>query len=133
MQVTKNGGFAALESPDGKSIYYTKFNAKGIWQVPVDGGQENKVVDEPPGDFWGYFAVGRDGLYFIGDPGTSAKHPPGFKFFDFATRTITVMGDLEKFPYHAAPGLSVSPDGQYLLYVQLDDARTSLMLAENFH
>ena len=39
MQVTKNGGFAALESPDGKSIYYTKFNAKGIWQVPVDGGQ----------------------------------------------------------------------------------------------
>jgi hypothetical protein len=43
------------------------------------------------------------------------------------------MGDLEKFPYHAAPGLSVSPDGQYLLYVQLDDARTSLMLAENFH
>jgi Tol biopolymer transport system component/DNA-binding winged helix-turn-helix (wHTH) protein len=133
IQVTKNGGFAALESPDGKSIYYTKFNAKGIWQVPIDGGQESEVVDEPPGDYWGYFAVGRDGLYFIGDTGTSGKHVPGFKFFDFATRKITVMGNMEKSPYQAAPGLSVSADGEYLLYVQLDDARTSLMLAENFH
>ena len=131
--VTNNGGFAALESPDGKSVYYTKFSAKGIWQVPVDGGQESEVVDEPPGDYWGYFAIGRDGLYFVGDTGTSGKHVPGFKFFDFSTRKITVMGDMEKPPYQAAPGLSVSPDGEYLLYVQLDDARTSLMLAENFH
>jgi Tol biopolymer transport system component/DNA-binding winged helix-turn-helix (wHTH) protein len=133
MQVTGNGGFAALESPDGKSVYYTKFNEGGIWRVPVDGGQEIKVVDEPPENYWGYFAVGRDGLYFVGDTGTSAKHRPGFKFFDFATRKITVMGDMEKDPYQAAPGLSVSPDGKYLLYVELDDARTSLMMAENFH
>jgi len=133
VQVTKNGGFAALESPDGKSVYYTKFNEDGIWRVPVDGGEEIKVVDEPPENFWGYFAVGPDGLYFIGDTGTPVKHRAGFKFFDFASRKITVMGDMEKRPYRAAPGLSVSPDGKYLLYVQLDDPRTSLMMAENFH
>ena len=131
--VTKDGGFAAFESADGKSIYYTKFNEKGIWQAAIDGGQEVKVVDEPPENYWGYFAVGADGLYFVGDTGTPAKHRPGFKFFDFATRKITVMGDMEKYPYQAAPGLSVSPDGKYLLYVQLDDSRTSLMMAENFH
>jgi Tol biopolymer transport system component/DNA-binding winged helix-turn-helix (wHTH) protein len=131
--VTKNGGFAALESPDGKSIHYTKFNQEGIWQVPVDGGQETKIVDEPPRNYWGYFAVGPDGLYFIGDTGTSPKHHPGFKFFDFATRKITFMGDMEKSPFGGAPGLSISPDGKYLLYVQLDEARNSLMLAENFH
>jgi hypothetical protein len=33
----------------------------------------------------------------------------------------------------SAPGLSVSPDGKYLLYVQLDEARSGLMMAENFH
>lgn len=75
------------------------------------------------------FAVGPDGLYFIGDTGTPAKHRPGFKFFDFATRKITVMEDMEKFPFHGAPGLSVSPDGKYLLRAtrrvtqQLDDGR----------
>ena len=131
--VTKNGGFAALESPDGKSIYFAKFNEDGIWQVPIGGGQEVKVVDEPPKDYWGYFAVGPDGLYLLGDIGTSAKHRPGFKFLDFATRKVTVMGAMEKEPYKGAPGLSVSPDGKYLLYVQLDEARNSLMLAENFH
>lgn len=132
IQVTANGGFAALEAPDGKSIYYTKFSEDGIWQVSVEGGQEVKVVDEPPKNYWGYFAVGRDGLYFVGDTGIPPKHRPGFKFFDFATRKITVMGDMDKGPYEGAPGLSVSPGGKYLLYVQLDEGRNSLMMAENF-
>lgn len=132
VQVTAGGGFAALESPDGKSIYYTKFNEHGIWQVAVDGGPEIEIVDDPPKQYWGYFAAGPDGLYFLGDTGTSGKHRPGFKFFDFATRQITFMGDMEKSPYEGAPGLSVSPDGKYLLYVQLDEARNNLMMAENF-
>jgi Tol biopolymer transport system component/DNA-binding winged helix-turn-helix (wHTH) protein len=133
VQVTSNGGFAAFESLDGKSIYYTKFDNKGIWQVPVDGGPETQIVDDPPGDYWGYFAVGPDGLYFIADTGTPPKHKPGFKFFDSATRKITVMGDMEKGPYEGAPGLSVSPDGKYLIYVQVDEVRNNLMMAENFH
>jgi Tol biopolymer transport system component/DNA-binding winged helix-turn-helix (wHTH) protein len=133
VQVTSKGGFAAFESPDGKSIYYTKFDEKGIWQTPVDGGQETLVVDDPPGNYWGYFAVAPDGLYFIADTGTPPKHRAGFKFFDFATRKITVMGDAEKDPYEGAPGLSVSPDGKYLTYVQLDEVRNNLMMAENFH
>jgi Tol biopolymer transport system component len=132
VQITKDGGFAAFESPDGKSIYYAKFNEDGIFQVAVDGGAENKIVSEPPGGGWGYFGVGRDGLYFLGNTGTPGKRRAGFKFFDFVTRKITVMGDMEKSPYEGAPGLSVSPDGKYLLYVQLDESRNNLMMAENF-
>jgi Tol biopolymer transport system component/DNA-binding winged helix-turn-helix (wHTH) protein len=132
VQITRKGGFAALESPDGKTLYYAKFDENGIWQVPVTGGDETEVVNEPPAHYWGYFAVGRDGLYYIGDTGTGSKHRPGFKFFDFATRKITAMGDMEKNPFSEAPGFSVSPDGRFILYVQLDEARNSLMLAENF-
>ena len=86
----------------------------------------------PPENYWGYFSVGRDRLYFVGDTGTPPKHRPGFKFFDFATRKITSMGDKEKYPFEGAPGLSVSPDGKHLLYLQLDESRNSLMMAENF-
>jgi len=132
VQITSNGGFAAFESPDGKELYYTKFNDAGIWKVAVDGGPEAKVVDEPPAGYWGYFGVGPDGLYFIGDTGAREKPRPGFKFFDFTTGKITTMGEMEKFPFYGAPGLSVSPDARYLLYVQLDEGRNSLMLAENF-
>jgi len=139
-QVTSKGGFAAFEAPDGKDIYYTKFNDAGIWKAPVDGGPETKVVDEPPSGFWGYFGVGRDGLYFLGetgwhstgDTGAPQKSRPGFKFYDFVTHKITNMGDMEKGPYDGAPGLGVSQDGRYLLFVQLDEGRNTLMLAENF-
>jgi hypothetical protein len=39
---------------------------------------------------------------------------------------------MDKGPDEGAPGLSVSPGGKYLLYVQLDEGRNSLMTAENF-
>lgn len=132
IQITSKGGFAAFESLDGKELYYTKFNDAGVWKVAVDGGPETKVTDEPPAGYWGYFSVGQDGLYYLGDTGAPQKSRPGFKFYDFATHKITNMGDMEKGPYEGAPGLTVSPDGRSLLYVQLDEGRNSLMLAENF-
>jgi Tol biopolymer transport system component/DNA-binding winged helix-turn-helix (wHTH) protein len=132
VQVTSSGGFAAFESPDGKELYYTRFSEAGIWKVAVDGGAESKVLDEPPAGLWGYFAMGEDGLYFVGSTGTPAKPRAAFKFLDFTRRNVITIGDMEKSPYDGAPGLTVSPDGRSLLYVQLDEGRNSLMLAENF-
>ena len=38
VQVTRNGGFAALESPDGKFLYYAKgLTVPGLWRIPTDG------------------------------------------------------------------------------------------------
>src|SRR5439155_9559166 len=44
VQVTKQGGGLAFESPDGKYLYYVK-DAPGIWRVLVDGGEEVQVFD----------------------------------------------------------------------------------------
>ena len=129
VQITKNGGFAPLEAPDGKSIYYTKFDTPGAFQVPTNGGNEVRIIDEPLSGYWGYFAVGRDGLYYAGDNG---NHRPALKFYDFTSRKITLVGIMDKDPYEGAPALSISPDGRFILVVQLDEARDSLMLAENF-
>ena len=42
LQLTRRGGAEALESPDGRVIYYTKVPeiGRGLWSVPADGGEE---------------------------------------------------------------------------------------------
>jgi len=51
VQVTRKGGFAAFESIDGRYLYYAKSrDASGIWRVPVDGGEEIQVLDQPMQD-----------------------------------------------------------------------------------
>ena len=37
---TKNGGVFAAESTDGRFLYYSKFEASGIWKMPLNGGEE---------------------------------------------------------------------------------------------
>jgi DNA-binding winged helix-turn-helix (wHTH) protein len=50
-QVTRGGGFAALESADGRYMYFTKqlsgtFDPQNtIWRTPVAGGDEEVVVE----------------------------------------------------------------------------------------
>jgi len=128
VQITKNGGFAAFESPDHAFLYYTKFDSPGIFRVPADGGAEVKILDDPPGTGWGYFGVVSDGIYFA----APEQQRAAIKFFDFRSQKITTVAYWEKQPFSGAPGMGVSPDGRWILYVQLDEARNHLMLADNF-
>ena len=46
VQVTRNGAYDALESPDGKLLYFVKSGRRpGLWSVPVDGGEETSVLN----------------------------------------------------------------------------------------
>ena len=45
VQVTSKGGFEAVESPDGQTLYYSKTNAAGLWATPTAGGEERAVPE----------------------------------------------------------------------------------------
>jgi Tol biopolymer transport system component len=130
VQVTHEGGAIPFESLDGKTVYYQKKPAASdVWQVPVAGGEETRVLG-PAGQL--QFAVVADGIYFI-EPG-----PPGYagwingnslKFFSFAKGTAEKVFDIKYLPQI---GLSVSPDGRYVLFSQVDPFVCDLMLVENF-
>jgi Tol biopolymer transport system component len=51
VRVTKNGGAYAIESDDGSFLYYSKFES-GIWRMPLNGGDETRVLDQPAGLRW---------------------------------------------------------------------------------
>ena len=127
VQVTKHGGFTSFESADGKFLYYSK-GPRGVWRVPVDGGEETLILDIPNAGGWGAWTVVDDGIYFIN---TAVRGTAAIDFFSFATRgvrRITVLQDVNEF----VSGLEVSPDGQRILYTQQDNLAGDIMLAENF-
>src|SRR5438270_5202479 len=46
IQITRDRGYAPLESPDAKDLYYAKdLEDSSLWKIPIDGGQPTKVLD----------------------------------------------------------------------------------------
>jgi Tol biopolymer transport system component len=127
-QITQNGGFVAQESPDGKWIYYTKYNLPGLWRLPVAGGNEVKVLDNPPPGYWAYFSTATDGVYFLRIQGSKAT----INFYDSARATSSELYELRRRPALFS-GLSVSPDGRWILYTDALSRDGDIVLVENFH
>lgn len=126
IQLTTHGGFAAYPSWDGQSIYYSKENMPDpeIWRLSLQDGVESRVPQVRPAD-WASWAPVEKGIYFIAKD--AADHSQ-IMFFDFATLGVKKIASLDKLPFW----LSVSPDGNSLLYEHLDQENSHVMLLSNF-
>jgi Tol biopolymer transport system component/DNA-binding winged helix-turn-helix (wHTH) protein len=128
-QLTEHGGFDPLESYDGRTIYYSKFDEPGIWSMPVSGGSESSVVTgKPQVSYWGHWAVTESGLYLLD---ADAEPRPRIEFYSFATRRITPVLSLEKKPSSWQHSLSASRDGRTVFYTQ-SDPQSVIKMVENF-
>ena len=54
------------------------------------------------------------------------------EFFSFATGRITPFAPLEKEPESEAPAFAMSSDSRWILYSQVDQSGSDIMLVENF-
>ena len=93
-------------------------------KVPVQGGDETQVLEAVA--FQG-LAVTSEGIYFIPGPDLEGRY--SIQLSGFATgRTWPIL------TVNATPGggLGVSRDGRTLLYTQIDQTGSDLMLVENF-
>jgi Tol biopolymer transport system component/DNA-binding winged helix-turn-helix (wHTH) protein len=134
LQVTKEGGFRAFESEDGRYLYYAKGQSvQGIWRVPVDGGKEEQVIDMPPAGLNGHFALHRNRLYFVNSPVDLRSKELKLGVFDIATGKTRVVSALNVPPAFGSPGLAVSPDGKQVLIVAQENSGAELQIVENFH
>ncbi len=127
VQVTKNGGVFAAESADDRFLYYSKLGVPGIWKMPLGGGEETRVLDQPAGIDWFNWALGRNGIYFMGRVNTQPHAT--VEFFEFAPHKIFPIWTLEK---QDGPGLVLSADGRSILYVQHEYRQSNIMLVKNF-
>jgi Tol biopolymer transport system component len=129
LQVTTRGGFLAFESFDGTYLYYIKpFPTQGIWRVPVNGGEEVRILDSFESGLPGDWALSNDGIYFIHVDG---ERVISIQFFDFSSRKTKLVASLGKIRVEAL-GIAVAPDGRQILYTQDDQNSTDITLVENF-
>ena len=126
LQITRKGGVFAVESADGRFLYYSKFEERGIWKVPLSGGEETRVLDQAGEMEWYNWALGRNGVYFL-------KHRAeggDLDFFDFATGKTTAISTLDQQP---GIGLALAADGKSILYAETELEDANIMLVKNFH
>src|SRR5215469_13518461 len=124
VQVTWDGGFAPVESPDGRFIYYLKGLMKtDVWRIPLDGSQPTKVLEGV--SEYRNLAVLESGLLYVPTRKTSS-----LQFLSFASGKIAPIANFERpiSQFETFAGLGVSPDRRWILYTQFQQAGHELML-----
>ena len=125
VQLTRHGGISAVESADGRYLYYSKFEEGGVWRMTTQGRDETQVLDLS-GDGWPNWALTADGIYFLR---FSKSSPPTLQFLSFATGKTIPVWTLEREP---GWGIDVSSNGRSIIFTQDDFAESNLMMVENF-
>jgi Tol biopolymer transport system component len=129
VQITREGGFYAVESFDGETLYYTKPGRQShdtgpIWKVPREGGKETSVMEREI--LFLDWALRPEGIYFSAKSGRKYM----IDFLGFQSGKITPFFQ-EETPNKRA-FLTISPDGEWFAYVQGLPQESDLMLVENF-
>ena len=135
VQVTTSGALISQESTDGRYLYFMRESGTSIWRIsvaPSDGSsatEEEIVKGEtrriPPEGPW---AVAGDEVFFLG------HFPEKQSTVIYAHNTITQKTRLiltlpPVFAHRYDTSLSVSADGRWILYSQLDRSGSNVMIA----
>jgi len=98
--------------------------------MPLQGGEEELVMDRAGAGEWANWALAPNGIYFR-DAKKSKDHDyiGLLNFFDFATKKITTVSTLDQ---AGGVGIGLSADGRSILYDGKGDAESSIMLVKNF-
>ena len=125
VRVTKNGGVYAIESDDGLSLYFSKFEQPGIWKLSLSDGKEEQVLEHLEGCSWPDWALSPSGIYFIH---STAGEQGRVDYLDFHTGKRTLISSVDK----SWLGLALAPDGKSLLYSRNETQESEIMLVKNF-
>ncbi|MCZ2150322.1 MAG: winged helix-turn-helix domain-containing protein [Bryobacterales bacterium] len=132
IQVTRKGGSDAEESPDGKTLYYSRRAVGGLWSIPVNGGEEKLALKDLQWENSRNWTVRREGIYFLASEGARFSERRHYlKLFRFSDQRVIRMAGL------GAEGIlnggcAISADARRLFYVQIKRTETDLFLWKGF-
>lgn len=126
-QITLNGGFGPQVNSTGSHLYFTRPGMPGVWKIGLEGGPDQKVLENVDAGLWGSWTLAENGIYYV----RFARSPLAdvIVYFDWATGSNT---DVAEFPLIAQPdaALALSPDGRTLLVGVTERSEADLLLVD---
>ena len=115
-----------LEFFDAQKILFSTFLPDStVYQVSLKHpGEESPVPGMPVLADNSLWALTSEGIYFI-----PKDVPHSLRYYDFATAKTRLILNIDK---NLEDGLSVSPDGRWVIYAQTDQLNADIMLVDNF-
>jgi len=78
----------------------------------------------------GYWGIADRGIYFLMPATGTSPVATALRFFDFASATVSTVAAPPALWENVHNGVSVSHDGRFVLWTQLDNAIKDLMLID---
>ncbi len=122
-QVSRDGGRFALQSADGRTLYYRREDGVLLGR-PTAGGEPRTIL--PCVAIFGYAVAPRGLFHYNCGPGDSPRRT--LSYWDAATGQDREVATLEA---DWIGGLGVSPDGRNIIYGR-GSSTSDLMMIENF-
>ncbi|HYZ84838.1 MAG TPA: hypothetical protein VE621_10560, partial [Bryobacteraceae bacterium] len=136
VQITQHGGSWPVESPDGRWLYYTKTGIDAIWRLPIanenSGASSSEQIVFGPleGLFQNGWILTRDELFFV----LRNPNAPTSDIRAYGLRTGKLRNVATRIPVEIPldiTELSVSPDGRWITYWQIDRSGSNIMVADS--
>lgn len=136
VQITRHGGSWPIESSDGRWLYYLKAGTNAIWRLPVNNensgasSSEEIVLGPLAGLQLNGWTLTRDELFFvIANSNAQSSDIRAYGLRTGKVRNIATRIPIER-PLQVTE-LSVSPDGRWVLYWQIDRSGSNIMVADS--
>lgn len=126
-QVTTGGGMVAIESEDGRWLYFTHYGEPGLWRSPIGGGAEKKIFDGPPTGNLNYWTLAGNAVYSLSERAGQFT----LQRIDPESGRAQPVYALKHNPTPFA-GMSLTPDGKRIIFAELDRASSGLTLVDHF-
>src|SRR5204863_7212154 len=122
-QVTAGGGYAGSESPEGRSILFTRLDTTGLWTMPIEGGPATLLVPGVRAAEAANWRVTPQGIYYVG---ATADQP--------VIRRAPLTGgngeDVASIANYSWPGCAVTADGTSIVFARWDRRESNIMAVE---
>jgi Tol biopolymer transport system component len=98
-----------------------------LWSKPASGGPEAPIENLPKLSYADAWAATVAGIYFT----DSSSKTIGVNFYDYASKSTRTLMSLRQAPLPGGgvSAIAASPEGRYLLYTEIDDQQSDIMLA----